>query len=784
MEKSNIKKSVQITVQVSRIKYPSGQRVSEGTWGTLACVDVKSGNSISVVGELPKIDMHTDAKTYFSLMANVVEHPTYGLQYQIVYMQPSLASENDYSTRQFLSYILSERQVEALYNTLSDPLKVIKEKDIDALCEVKGIKTVTAQRIIQKYEENKQYEMAYSKLGQYNLSVSIIDKLLKRYRNLDKISKILEENPYQLIRDIKGIGWAKADEIGMKVGIAFDSPQRIAGFICYYLEEQAQVGNSWLTPDVITAGVLKLFDSEYINSHKDTIMKSFGDAITQLTDNDILRFDEERNRVFLLKYYNLERKIANELLRLLDGNNRRIFPGFTIDSIVRQIEEERGWKLTDEQINGAKIFGESNVGVITGASGTGKSSTVEVLVRAFKGYRIAQVALAGRAASRLTEITGLEGSTIHRLLGIDVETGGFLHNKQNPLDVDIVILDEISMVGGELFYSLIQAIPTGAKLIMVGDHNQLESIGCLNILKDLLECRVIPCQVLNKIHRQALKSGIITESFHVRNGESITNGCVDGGSYVRGELEDFELRINNAHTEEAIFEAFKENYERLQDINKLQIIVPMRDRGSISVSALNTMIQNYYNPESKHSSLNTLPLKNDKCFRVGDKVINIVNSYNCLNTNGDKVDVYNGYIGIIKEINRLERTLVVDFSMNYDKVGEVIYEDKMLGSLQLAYAITCHKFQGSETDTVIVGVNYSAYTLLCRQWVYTAITRAKKKCILCAEKRALETAIATTKVSTKQTLLSEMLSGYYDLNADLKNSSSNDDEYTYSLYEE
>lgn len=760
--------TIKTTVVVKSIVYPKGSfKVPEGTWGVLKCFDIENKIDVNVSGTLPNINLTKNQHMEYSLVANVVVHAVYGKQYQIVLMQPSLKGNED-NVKNFLLYILTPLQVKTLYNTLDNPLKYIKEKDVDTLCKVKGIKEYTAKKIIAKYEENKQYERAYSELGAYNLSLNIIHKLLNRYKNLQTVKDILQNNPYQLIRDIEGIGWAKADEIGKKVGVPAISTQRFSGAICYFLETQAETGNSWVHAKAINENLLQLFTEEELSNCKEEIIQTLSSAIEQLKEENVIGIDKEKDRIFLMKYYNLERNIARELIRLLDGET--FLPTIPIDKVVQEIKQEKNWKLTDEQISGAELFNYCNVGVITGASGTGKSSTVEVLVKAFQGKKIAQVALAGRAASRLSEITKINGMTIHRLLRMQ-EDLKFVHTRENPLNYDIIIVDEVSMIGGSLFYSLIQAIPTGAKLIMVGDHNQLESIGSLNLLKDLIDSKVIPVQILNKIHRQAQESGIITESFKIKDGCSITSGCSNLNMYTRGKLQDFSLVLNSSQTQEKIIDVFKNEFKKMQDISKIQIIVPMRERGNLAVDKINILIQQYYY-SIKHP--NTKVLEEDKIIiskkknqflLVGDKVINIANNYNCLNLNGDTVEVFNGYIGIVDSIDYDSNTIVVDYTLSYgEEVGKVIYKKEHFADLQLAYAITCHKFQGSETDIIIVGLDYSAYTLLCRQWVYTAITRAKKKCILVADKKALDFATITNRVSSKQTFLPFMLKGEYDIN--------------------
>ena len=223
----------------------------------------------------------------------------------------------------------------------------------------------------------------------------------------------------------------------------------------------------------------------------------------------------------------------------------------------------------------------------------------------------------------------------------------------------------------------------------------------------MIDSKVIPVQILNKIHRQAQESGIITESFKVKDGESITNGCVDGHIYCRGKLQDFVLALDNQTTNESVIEFFKQEYSRLKDIHKIQVIVPMKERGDLAVDKINKRIQNYYNPASPYIN-EVYPYANDKSkvFREGDKVINVVNNYNCENTNGDTVAVFNGYIGIIDKVDTEDNTIIVDYTHNYgNEVGKVIYKKAMFNNLQLAYAITCHKFQGSEIDTVIVGID-------------------------------------------------------------------------------
>lgn len=771
-------------VTIYNIRYPKGTNViAEGTWGIIDCYDIKNKNNLIITGNLPALNMidAINGKQEFSLIANLVKHKTYGWQYQIIYMQPNINLQDTKLFKTFLSYVATPLQVEALFNGLDDPLNALKERDVEKLCTVKGIGKVTAYRLIERYEENALYEQAYVELGEYGLTANLIKKIVNTYKSVNKALAIIRENPYSLIKDVDGIGWAKADAIGIKVGFALESVERLEGFLQYYLDEQGKMGNSWINPNLINSAVMEIFTTSFLANNKATIISNLATAVAHLKDKDILVFDDEKNRVYLSKYYRLEKNIACELIRLMRGEV--LLPRKDIDEVIDQIEFEKGYRLTDEQTNGARIFKKSNVGILTGASGTGKSTSIDAVIRAFKGYKIAQCALSGRAASRLGEITGLEGQTIHRLL----EWNGDQFGRDNltPIEYDVVILDETSMLGGELFYSLIRAIRTGAKLIMVGDTNQLESLGSLNLFEDLINSKIIPCQILSKIHRQAQASGIITESFKVKDGIQISSGLRDKSITHCGTLKDLVIHIDNNNTLDAVISHFKEELSKVNDINKIQVIVPMREKGDLSVSSINKIIQEYYNPASNHTDKEMLTLKstykskskskgyeyedddvnNSKQFRVGDKVINVVNTRKVYTIDGNQTSIFNGFIGIIKSVDNILNEMIVDFGKD---VGEVVITSDIINNIQLAYAITCHKFQGSETDIIITGLNYGAYTLLCRQWVYTAITRAKKKSILCCENDALKFAIGINRVSEKKTFLKELLKSLSLIQDDVK----------------
>lgn len=392
----------------------------------------------------------------------------------------------------------------------------------------------------------------------------------------------------------------------------------------------------------------------------------------------------------------------------------------------------------------------------------GKSATVAgVLAVLNNKYSFAQTALSGRAASKLQEVTGQEGSTIHRLLGIDQSTGKFLHNKEYPLDSDIIILDEISLVGGSIFYSLLKAIPTGSKLIMLGDDGQLESIGSLNIAKDLINSKYISHITLTKTHRQAEKSAIITESKKVRQGQQIIDKAFNGIE-VRGEKQDLELNIydDKSLTKERVIDYFKKGLVVTNNnIKEVQIIVPMKERGDACVYNLNKLAQKIYNPSNDNKNEIVIGTKESQyILREGDKVLNTKNNYKTVNEDGYEAPIFNGQIGIITDINIADGIISVKFP--YVNKRDILLPREAWSSLILGYACTCHKLQGDSSKYVIIGLDYSSYKLLSKQWVYTAITRAEQYCVLCAENNALRYAINQDKVGQKNTFLKEFLDSF------------------------
>lgn len=677
----------------------------------------------------------------YKLVAKEVVDPKYGLQYEVIFISENYELDDKEQQKLFLENILTTKQLKNIYDTLDDPFETIKNEDVEQLTKVKGIGVTTALKIIEKYKNTIDYSSIYIQLDRLGLSNNMITKLCRRYKSPELFIKKFQENPYILFEDVDGIGFKKADQLALRYGVDKSSPFRIRAFIKYYLTQEANKGNSYVSTKQLVKTLLEFLGSDL---NKKNIGKT-------LLDTSYLWMSEDKQYVGLKKYYELEQCIAYEITRLLKCRNKFKYDNWEL--IISNLEQKQGFKFTKEQRDGIKAVLDNQVVVITGYSGTGKSTIVKGMLEVLKGYRFAQTALSGRAASRMFEITGEEGKTIHKLLGYNPQLG-YTFNKINKLPYDIVILDETSMVGADLFYKLIQAIKNESKLIMLGDDQQLASIGCGNILYDLINCNVVPVVKLTKIHRQAQKSAIKTESIKIRNKHQIIDKGYTGRK-ILGELKDLELDIykDKSQTLPKIIEHFKSNIDRVPSILDLQIIAPLNYKGDACNFKINKVIQKIYNPYPTNKI--KISLSKDKKYMLseGDKVINTRNNYNTVDIHGKITPIYNGNLGIIEKINKQAEMMVI----NFENIGRVIVEKMHWRYINLGYSISIHKCQGSEFDIVIVGIDYASYVLLSNELLYTAITRAKKYCVLCAETNALRFATNKSNVSKKQTFLQSAL---------------------------
>lgn len=715
--------------------------------------------TFTVVGIMPYLMEDAD----YEISATEVENKKYGKQYQVnsinLYLPNGIESKE--GQKEFLDIIFTKLQVKEMYEALDDPYMTLKDGDISSLVKVKNCGMKTAVAWIDKFKTYMPLSNAMKELSEYGLTEALLRRIVNHYKSSDIAVEIIQNKPYKLI-EVNGVGWHKCDEIAMKGGLKPDSPERIGTYILYYLQERANEGYSYIPADANTEienGIVSKTQKPI--NFIDTMIEFFGDDISDEAlkggldyVNDQLWFSDDRRFVGLKRIYDLEMSVAENLIRIRDGENDFKYSNWK--DIIKQKEIDQGWEYNEQQIEGIKAVLENQVVVITGKAGTGKSSIVDAMIAVLQGYSYAQTALSGRAAARMAEITHEEGYTIHRLLGFpkgDRDHGGFVFHEDNKLPRDIIILDEVSMVDGELFNRLVKAIKTGSKLIMLGDTGQLECIGCMNIAADLIASKEIVSIELSQIHRQAANSGIITESIKARKGiQLIEKDWI--GTEVRGKLNDLVLDCfsDKSNTFYKVMQHASSELEDGTDIMDLMVIAPSYKNES-GVDNLNAALQSLYNPDSSEKK-EVFVQKSSKAWilREGDKIINVQNDYYAMNK--FTAGIFNGNIGVVKNIDIDANTIAVDFQ---DIPGIMILPKKNWKDLELGYAITCHKAQGSQCKKVIVGLDFGSFIQLSREWVYTAMTRAIDKCYMVAQNNALRYAVSKNSISVKRTHLVNLL---------------------------
>lgn len=749
---------VRLKVRVERIIYPKNGQTS-GSW-TIAAFRIEE----VLEGEVPECFQWSlrftakgsmpalNARDTYTMVAHLVEDAKYGLQYEVDLMCLDYDLTDKDDQLKFFSFFLTPTQTAALYENCDNPLVLLQNHDTKALTKIKGIGPVTAQRMINKYEDSKDLSLAFVRFYDLGLTKGAIEKLVHFYGSPEAAIEVIEKNPYLLIIQVPGYGWAKADAIAMSQGLAHDSDERMGAYLVHYLREQAEMnGNSWVSVEDLCVVIDQVCDPQNDERIYELIRRNI--------KNHVLYYDKETERVGLMEYRELEQQIANEILRIQRGAAHIEINPERAETIIRSVELEQGFEYTEEQRTAIWNTLNNQFSILTGSAGVGKSSVVNGIAHVLEAhnFRVAQVSLSGRAASKLTEITHIEGKTIHRLLKYDPESGKFFHNKENPLPYDIIIGDEVSMWGGEITLSLLQAIPTGAKVLFIGDTKQLEAIGLASVLTDTIKSNTMPTVQLTKIQRQQADSGIITQSLKVACGEQIVGPKTSGVEY-RGVRKDFKLvtYIDSALTQSKIIDEFKELYiNQHVPANDIQVLVPMRSRGEASCRALNLAIQEIVNGTPSVDEI-TVPYtdgnyKYSYTYRPNDRIIIMKNNYKTINIEGNKEPIYNGNVGYIKQIGP-------DFMIvNLTEQGDVVLGAEDYNNLSLGYAITVHKKQGDSSPYVIGAIDSSSYALMSKELLYTMITRARKYCVLIGQKKILQQAVKISRVKTKQTWLCELL---------------------------
>lgn len=737
---------IKCTAKLSKVFFPKSP-IQNGDFGIVSMTLV--GTEVGEVEVHPKYNNFIVKGTFcklnfddeYKLTMKEVIDKKWGKQYELLFLNTKASFTTIEEQKDFLRVSLSDKVVDALYETLADPIKVIESKDIDALCTVKGIKERTAIKVIERYESTKDSAEVFIKLKDYNLTRKMVKKLMNKYGSADTILHKLKENIYILADEIDGIGFKTVDALAIKMGMGLNDARRIKSFVMYYLKTEGGNGNSWVyTQDLLDAIIETCGEDVDLG-----IVKQF---LTDLRENETIVTNKSRSILGLKKLFDIEMEILEHLERISNGKNEFEYSDW--QEIVNEIEHFQGWKYTKQQRFGVKTVLDHQVVIVTGLAGTGKSTVTNAMSKALgkHGYKVIQCALSGRASQRMKELNGLESNTMHKTVGLGMD-GYPIYGEHNPLDADVILLDEASMPDARMYLLLLRAIRTGSKLVIIGDSGQLPSIGIANVFFDLLDYK-FPVVELTEVHRQAQASAIISESINLRKQQQLFNSDFTGET-VLGELQDLELNIFKSRDEihGQIVRQFLKHYQRHnEDVMKVQIVVPMRNRGDICTKKLNDSIQARINVNVDMGD--SLQTDIGYSIYVGDKVINNINSQ-ATTVNGEEVDIYNGNIGMVKSIDVSDGSMVVYF---VDLGKEVVLaHDHIKESIDLAYAITCHKLQGSSADTVIVGIDFSAYTLLTSEWLYTALTRAEKYCILVGENSAIRYAISRTQSAHKQTFI-------------------------------
>lgn len=736
-----------IIIQPTRLVYSSSE-----DFKIYACVVIDhkeseffiKGEKISIKGDMSSLNYN---KQY--LVLGEGDESKYGKQIDVVYTNEMFQETSKDFQKYFLREILTEKQYEDLISSLDDPFKALKEKDVKLLTTVKGIKDITAYRLIEKYENSIDYSQVFVKFGQLGLSSAMIKKIAKAYSSPQLLIEKFEENPYILSDDVNGIGFKTADGIALKSGMLETSIERVSAFVLNELNNAANnLGDTYVETS-------EVYESWVDFSQLDNQVVTFKGALKHLLSREEITLLKKGTMIVLTRYYKAEDAVSKELLRLADKSNMAKIKN--IDEVLEKVEEEQGFEFNSEQRNAVAKIADNNLLAIIGSAGSGKTSIARAIVNIVGKENSAVCALSGKAGQRLSELTNVDGQTIHRLLAYNPNEG-FKYNKDNQLDYKLVILDEGSMVDIGLFRRLVEAIPTGCKLVVLGDTHQLQAIGAGAVLLDIIKADAIESTELLKIHRQAQKSGIITAATHIRNAEHIMDkGFV--GVKILGELQDFKMLINNKakvgtdrKTKPLILKEFETLLNNGEDISDIQIIVPMKSRGGASTYSLNQELQNIFNPTFGDEGLECG--KKDKyILKVGDKIICKKNNYKTTDIHMVPKPIFNGSMGMITEIDIKTQSMIIDFY----NIGKIIVDKSMKSTIELAYAITIHSAQGSQWKTVIVGIDSSMFAMLNKELLYTAITRAERACVLIGENNAIRMATRISKLHDKRTLLNKFI---------------------------
>lgn len=706
----------------------------------------------------PKFTLYGDLvfKGNFDLMTNTTyiikgkysEDPKFGPQYEFMFSKREKPIE-DMSASDF-RHLLEELMphVGMLINkAYKDSRQIFEDNDLEKLLKVKGVGPKNASKILARVESQKDFGPAYVAFGKWGFTMSTTRKIVRAKKSVEAAIKVLEQNPYDLMR-IVGIGFKTIDTKALKMGIAANDPRRVHAFVKDYFDNLEMSGSSWISPDDLTKYLHKeIFDCDVVETL--TWIKNSDDFIIYQQDGAA--------RIAPKYLYDAETKVADNLVRVLDGKAKMELKD--VDETIKKTEEEQGFGYSPKQLEGIKTMLDSKVVLLRGVAGSGKSSTINAVIKVFKHNHlsIASCALSGKAADNLSQITGMRGSTIHRLL--KVTPHGMYYNEKNYLPYDVVVLDEVSMVDVKLFKALTDALSDRARLIMIGDSAQLDSIG-VGVMREIVDAKVVPVVTLNEIHRQAKKSAIVTHSLTYRVGKLPQVSPKDSWKMVGGKRDlGYVFEEDESRLFDDTYKVFK---SLLQDnpVNDVQIIT----QTTSNCLKINRVAQQIANPDDGHKeSYEVYPGKEyGYVLREGDKVLNTVNNYKTVSADNETniLPIFNGNTGTIEKIDIEKdgdgKVSDVEMVIKFDGVGRVLVRKAAIKNIQLGYAMTVHKSQGSTIPNVIVMLPYQ-YMLNSRELLYTAMTRSSNKCFILTSIRTLKAAVNKTSETVHHSNLAPML---------------------------
>ncbi|MDV9467032.1 ATP-dependent RecD-like DNA helicase [Clostridioides difficile] len=706
---------------------------------------VNENDEIVVVGCMPTLAIGESIE----VEGKWVNHKIYGTQFEVNSFMPVTPSSLE-GIYVYLSsgmiHGIGEKMAKRIIDKFGvDTLEVIQNSP-EKLQEVEGIGSKKVKQIVKSYEEDRELRNIIIQLSPFGITPNYCLKIYKKYKS--SAIEVINKNPYQLAEDIRGIGFKVADSIASKIGIDKNSKDRICQGILYTLNKSLSNGHTYLPEHVL------IQDSEKLLELNGEIIK---ECVMMLVYNQKIHIEKVNNEnlIYLMPYYLAENGVCSQIVKLSQYEFEDL--KIDIDNEINVLEEDKKIKLAEKQILAVKESVNSGVLIITGGPGTGKTTTINAIIDIFEnnGKSVTLAAPTGRAAKRMSETSNKEAKTIHRLLEMGFSTDDdltFFKDEEDPINSDVIIVDEVSMVDIILMYNLLRAIKLGTRVILVGDSDQLPSVGAGNVLKDMINSNIINVVKLNEIFRQAQESMIIVNAHKINNGEPL---------YLNTKGKDFFF-IRKSTNEEILNEIIGLVNERLTKFYKvdklkdIQVLSSMR-KGELGVTNLNIELQKYLNKKEKFKVEESF---SKRLFRVGDKVMQVKNNYTKKWETEDQKEsgegIYNGDIGYVYHIDKDKKTIYILFDQT--KIVSYLYDE--LDEIDHSFCTTIHKSQGSEFPVVVLPIAWAPPMLLSRNLLYTAVTRAKKLVVLVGDVKYLEYMIKNNRVNQRYSNLGYKLNKF------------------------